>query len=194
MQPWSPGTPIRDLPGRLPPDNIPSNIELSPFPDLSHGILSNSSALTPAVLAPWALWLDMLAKTGAVRTRSRTEDIVSVWRGSRRVQDVRVDPLARVVRLAGASWVMVDWTFRVKIEGGKLVGVGSGVVGFTLDEIGAQGEKIGGKGAGEGGKWRVWLLTTVLECFEDCGNPDMPIVKENGELVPDLLLDTVSVC
>lgn len=150
MKSWVPGTPIKDLPGKLPPDNIAQNVELEPFPSRAFTALS---ALDSNMLTEWALWLDMVAKTGKVRTSS--EHIVKVWSSTPQLQDIQVQP-ATVVRLVGASWVTVDYTF--KIRHGRLVGNGSGIVVFTPEQ----------------GKWKVWMITTVLENYEGHGNPDLP--------------------
>lgn len=149
---YTPGTPIQDLPGKLPPNNIPKDVDLQPFPDRASRALTD---LREEHLADSTLWMDMLAKTGKVRTRSK--GIVRAWNSSERLYDIRTRS-ARVVRSIDTSWVAVDYTFKVKH--GNLVGLGSGVVAFSLEDT-----------------WRIWMITTLLESYEGHGNPDRPISK-----------------
>lgn len=169
--PWSPGTPIQDLPGALPPDTVPAAVDLAPFPARAVAALSS---LQNEGLVEYALWLDMQAKADGLRTHSnskRTRGIVEAWAASRALFDVKARPSASVVRLVGSSWVVVNVTF--KVRRGRLVGVGSGFVGFTL-EMDEERQKEGGGGRDLGGEWKVWLITTVLENFEGWGHPDRP--------------------
>ncbi|ETN44799.1 uncharacterized protein HMPREF1541_09674 [Cyphellophora europaea CBS 101466] len=151
MQAWAPGTSIRDLPGKLPPDNIPNNVNLQLFSSLASNALTT---LRPDMLTDWALWLDLLAKTHKVQTHSK--QIAQTWSDTLPLRDLRIGR-TRTVRLLRSSWVAVDYAFRVRH--GSLSGNGSGMVGFTLEE----------------GQWRIWMISTVLENYEGHGNPDKSI-------------------
>jgi hypothetical protein len=160
MASWKIGTAIRDLPGRLPPDNVPRDVELSHFPARAGSTLLN---LTQRKLTSSALWLDMCAKTHHLKTHSK--DVAGAWRNSKQIYDIKASS-ARLIRLQGTSWVQVSHSFKVKHQ--QLTGRGSGIVGFTLDENSKE--------------WRVFMLTTVLEYYEGHGNPDIPMNATDGEL------------
>src|ERR1700712_5370799 len=67
-----------DVPGSLPPDDIPPGFDLSTtsFPDLAETVLKN---LPASCLDANCLWRDFLCMAGQIRTFSGSERIKEEW-------------------------------------------------------------------------------------------------------------------
>ncbi|KAF8859472.1 FAD/NAD(P)-binding domain-containing protein [Acephala macrosclerotiorum] len=150
-----------DLPGSIPPDRIPQNLDLNTinFTNIAEKALSH---LSETAFDDGALWRDHLSLTGQVRTFYGSARIKEHWTSYCN----KIHPhnfkasLARISRpTPKSSWVDVSFTFVTKQEGG-LVGNASGIISFLSSE-----DETG---------WKVWMLRTVLENFEGYGHPDDP--------------------
>lgn len=151
-----------EIPGSLPPDLVPQDLDLDRFPLLAREALEN---LSVAKLSSDALWRDFFSITGRVRTFSGSQYILQEW-GSytahRQPSDFQMNE-ARVSRLTPTtSWVDVTFNF-VKEQEGGLLGNCFGIVSFV-----PHGEGNDGDG------WKVWMLRTMLENFSGYGHPDDP--------------------
>ncbi|KAG0646447.1 Flavin-containing monooxygenase [Hyphodiscus hymeniophilus] len=155
------------VPGSLPGDVVPKDIDLSIFPSLGQEFLSN---LKRHVLSADAIWRDFFALTGQLRTFNGAEQVFSEWDGVLLERDLGEWKMenASVCRMAASiSWVDVSFTFSVEKKcgrngesrNGELRRNCFGIVSFVPDG---------------GGKWKVWMLRTMLENFEGFSHPDDP--------------------
>lgn len=147
-----------DLPGALPGDVVPADVNLERFSELAKEVLENFGE---GCLTNDAIWRDFFAVTSRVRTFYGDKSISQEWksRATRRPPtDFQTQP-ARISRLAqNSNWVDVVFTFVVEQEGG-LIGDCFGILSFVP--------------AAEKG-WKVWMLRTMLESFQGYGHPDDP--------------------
>ncbi|EXJ60082.1 hypothetical protein A1O7_04232 [Cladophialophora yegresii CBS 114405] len=161
-----PGYNMDSLPGSLPPDLIPRDVNVESVQELAQRTLETGS-LDSNALQTTALWRDHLALTGQVRTFYSNEKIVEIWNNrakSSHLSDFKTKA-ARVMRpVPNSSWIDVTFEFTTKPEGG-LVGNCTGAVSFVPDKD---------------GKWVIWMLVTILENFADHGHPDVPRLGKNA--------------
>jgi thioredoxin reductase len=159
-------TKFDDLPGNLPEDRVPHDLDPQSLVDLSQFVKRALEDLRADVLVADALWRDLLAMTGRVQTLSGASNIPQNWSQNsteRHPTDISAND-ARVSRVApGSSWVDVPFTFSTKQNRG-LAGRCSGTASLIPDND---------------GKWKMWVLTTVLENFEGHGSPDIPQLKKD---------------
>jgi hypothetical protein len=171
-----PSLSFNDLPGALPGDVVPSDLQLDQFESLAKEVLAN---FVEGNLTDDALWRDFFALTGRVRTFYGSQSISREWKsltanwplGSIETQPARVSRLTQ-----NSSWVDVVFTFSVK-QKGELVGECFGIVSFVPD----------------GEEWKVWMLRTMLENFSGHGHPDdpSPIFKTPSSSSPKNELEVV---
>jgi hypothetical protein len=150
-----------DVPGSLPSDGIRPHLDLStiPFSGLAESILNN---LSGSAIDDDALWRDFLSMTGKIRTFFGSENIKEEWASycqERLPRDFKAAGPSISRPTPNSSWIDVSFTFVTSQEGG-LVGNCSGTISFVPGEDGAG--------------WKVWMLRTMLECFQGCGHPDDP--------------------
>lgn len=153
-----PSVDLDDLPGKLPSYLVADDVDLEEVRRFAQQTLE---CLNPEVLDSSALWKDWLALTGQVRTFYSSEKITNVWKA----QVKKCNPTSfitmtgRVTKPApGSSWVDIPFKFTIYRDEG-LVGDCTGTASFISDAF---------------GKWRMWLLVTVLENFAGLGHPDVP--------------------
>jgi hypothetical protein len=110
-------TKFDDLPGNLPEDRVPHDLDPQSLVDLSQFVKRALEDLRADVLVADALWRDLLAMTGRVQTWSGASNIPQNWSQhstERHPTDISVND-ARVSRVApGSSWVDVPFTFSTK--------------------------------------------------------------------------------
>lgn len=150
-----------DVPGSLPPDRIPRDLDLKSahFPALAQDVLSN---LAGSVVAEDALWRDHLSMTGQVKTFSGSKNIKDQWSSychERHPKGFKAGEPRFSRPTPDSSWVDVPFTFITRQAGG-LVGNCSGTISFVPSQNGAG--------------WEVWMLRTLIENFEGYGHPDDP--------------------
>lgn len=147
-----------DVPGELPDDRIPTDVDLSVLPKVVGKYLPD---LQEENLTQYGIWRDWLSMTDTYRTIYSSRSIVEAWKElsrKKKPSDFQLGD-AIVRRLApGTSWVDVPFTFRTEDSNG-LVGPCSGTAALTLDDS---------------GNWKIWTLRTMLEYLEGHGNPDTP--------------------
>lgn len=163
-----------DIPGSLPPDSIPQDLDLNniPFSTIAENALKN---LTEADINGNALWRDHLSLTGQIRTFYGSGRIKEKWvlyTQERQPDEFKVTEVIISRPVPGTSWIDVLFTFRTKQEGG-LIGNCSGIISFV-----PSGQ--------DNGKWKVWMLRTILENFDGFGHPDdpSPIFQKSIDLDP----------
>ncbi|CZR66950.1 related to flavin-containing monooxygenase [Phialocephala subalpina] len=150
-----------DLPGSLPVDNIPQNLDINttPFSKIAEEALNQ---LSETAFDNGALWRDHLSMTGQVRTFYGSARIKEHWTSyaqKNQPHNFRASA-GRISRpTPNSSWVDVSFTFVTRQEA-DLVGNCSGIISFLPSE-----DKTG---------WKVWMLRTLLENFEGHGHPDDP--------------------
>ncbi|KIX02726.1 uncharacterized protein Z518_08668 [Rhinocladiella mackenziei CBS 650.93] len=161
--PWRPGVPIKNLPGNLPPDQIPHDVDLQHISSLARQAFEN---LSEEWLVEDALWYDMMTLTPHIRTHFSQPQILDLWKqqtAARRPRDFQVSSTPRVARLAqGTSWLSIGFTFRISDD--NLVGNCSGTLAF-----------VPAPRVSNGNSWKIWMLSTVLENYSGYGHPDIPL-------------------
>ena len=162
-----------DLPGDLPPDCIDADLDPNSVVDDALDLFQN---LKSDSFVDDALWTDWLALIGQVKTSSGREAIVKRWRqathGKRlcNFKSVMAQPVRAV---KGSSWITVAVNFDIQQEDGLLTH-NSATVSIIPDAD---------------GKWKIWMLTTVLENFDGQGHADVAdpsSLYENGYTPPEL--------
>lgn len=162
------------------PGQLPSLAEPIP-PETDHvaiaqGAISNLSWLSPEHLTPDALWKDLMALTGRLKTISGPPSITKSWsRGASIRQPTDFEMISGSSRImrhpADASgkcaWVAARFSFRTQ---GKLETGCSGLIRLVP--------------SGVNGEWKIWILTTILEEVTGWGNPDiLEPLPQNGQIV-----------
>lgn len=114
-------------------------------------------------LADNAIWRDLLALTGTLRTFFKPGLINRVWRElsqKHRPSDFEITPgSSRIVRLGPkACWVEARFSFHIR---GQLRARCSGIIGLIPAESGSSS-----------GGWKIWLLSTILEQPEGFSDVD----------------------
>jgi hypothetical protein len=162
----TPSLSFSQIPGSVPGNVVPEDIDLTPVPALAKEALGN---LEKARLCEDAIWRDFFALTGRLRTFNGSQAILSGWKtqtGNGRLRDIRIDE-PRVSRMtASSSWVDIAFTFSFEGREG-LARNCFGILSLIIipDTKG---------GLGKAADWKVWMLRTMLENFEGCGHPDDP--------------------
>ncbi|OAL23978.1 hypothetical protein AYO22_06002 [Fonsecaea multimorphosa] len=144
------------LPGSLPLGNVPEDVNALL---VATTCLKHLAGLRAEHLTPDALWRDMLALTGSLRTIFSAKAVEEAWENtttSRKARDFAlVADSARVVQLdPQTSWVEARFTFN---NYGTPATSCSGFISLVHDK--------------ESG-WRIWVLRTILEQLSGHGNVD----------------------
>ncbi|KEF63431.1 uncharacterized protein A1O9_01409 [Exophiala aquamarina CBS 119918] len=162
----TPATPIADLPGTLPKIRIPGDVDCT---EIATAAIAKFPSLLAEDLTDEAVWRDSLALTGNFRTFNTRGSILKVWKetsGQHSPLEFQIVPgTARIFRVGDqSSWVEAGFTFRTTTSVPQLSC--SGYVSLIPDDC---------------GKWRIWMLRTVLEQIDGVGNVDElePLIK-NG--------------
>jgi hypothetical protein len=159
----APSVQLKDLPGALPPDLVPQEVDLEMVQTVAQKALES---LDTDAFTQDTLWRDWLSLTGQVRTFHSAQRVVETWNryaASRHPTNFQTKP-ARVMRpVKTSSWVNVPFTFTTCQDDG-LVGHCSGSASLIPDVD---------------GHWKIWVVVTVLENFAGHRNPDVPPVEKN---------------
>lgn len=158
----TPSLSFEEVPGELPGDGVPEDVDLSIFPNLAKEVLESLGNGTEK-LSEDALWRDFFAVTGRLRTFNGSGQIISQWSSCTAKQALNEWKMneARVSRLTPtSSWIDVTFTFVIDQEGGA--GLKRNCFGILSFVPAAER------------KWKVWMLRTMLENFEGFGHPDDP--------------------
>ncbi|KAK5945184.1 hypothetical protein PMZ80_002388 [Knufia obscura] len=174
----TPGYQTKDIPGQLPPDRLPDDVDLEEvakhavesFKDLKHGVLTED-----------ALWRDWMSLSGQNRTFCGSEEVIKTWTKAisrKHVNDAEVRS-KRVLRpCPGSAWVSVTIAYNTAQE--------NGLKGFHTANVGL---------ISESGTWKIWMMVTILESFEGHGHPDEPQMAPSAEpaLLPNGLDYSVAI-
>ena len=157
MPPRTPAVPIADLPGSIPTASIPDNIDHA---EVAKTCVQCLSSLKPEDLTEDALWRDLLALTGTLRTFSSPKGIIDAWTelsSLRQPVAFTVIPNSSCIRRFGPkiSFIAVRFSFAtVRQPAAKC----SGLIRIV---------------PGQDGQWKIWVLSTILEEIEGFGSPDV---------------------
>lgn len=147
------------LTGVLP--TLPCAIPVTPIKEDAHAetiaqrFVHSLSRLSPADLAADAVWRDLFALTGTIRSFYGKKSVANAWtdlRTSRQVKEITlVTGSAKVVRLPQkGAWMEVMFTF------GCVATPATACAGFLNLVPDSQGG------------WKIWMIRTVLEGLEGC--------------------------
>jgi hypothetical protein len=152
----TPAFPIEKLPGSLPNAKVDADVDHATIVSscLKHLNHFNAKAFTKD-----AIWRDVYALTGTVRTFSGTKHIKSVWTelsDLHHQSDFALIPgSSKVVRMGvNCSWIQARFSFGASGQPRTLC---SGQIGIVPDP------NFG---------WKIWLLTTILEEIKGFPSPD----------------------
>lgn len=149
----TPVVPIGDLPGTLPPDTLPLDLDLDAIKENTMKLLTEPGRKS---FVEDVLWRDFVALTGSIRTLFSNDIVFNAWTtSSARLQMHALETDECVVqRLAPATaWVDVNFTFETR---GSLPAKCAGTASLIQTE----------------GYWRIWMLRTWLEKFKSYHHPD----------------------
>ena len=161
----TPSFPIEKLPGALPRAHIDDSVDHS---TIVSSCLKQLGQSKPDCFTEDAVWRDLCALTGTLRTFYGSECIKSVWAERYDIHQpsgfVTIPESSKVVRLDDRhSWIQARFSFQAT---GQPDTICSGHIGLAPDS--ASG-------------WRIWLLTTILEEIKGFPNSDfMNLQAENG--------------
>ncbi|KIV79274.1 hypothetical protein PV11_06842 [Exophiala sideris] len=147
------------VPGELPEGCLPPSMDLAPVARQALDLINN---LGPENLASNVIWRDLLAFTGYYRTFYSGYSVFETFKKLCKQRlcssfDLLGQREARVVSIdEQCSWVDVDVTFNV--QHGSLRADCMGTISVVLPVA--------------TGTWKIWMLRTWLERFEDHGDPD----------------------
>ena len=151
------GHDTKDIPGQLPPDSVPDDVDLN---EVAKTALLLFEDLKPEGLTGDVLWRDWMSLSGQSKTIHGRNDVLEKWTNAFTKKpftdvDIRSKRIQRPC--PGSSWVSVTITYNTKQENG-LRGFHTANVGLVPDS----------------GCWKIWMLVTILESFEGHGHPDEP--------------------
>ena len=147
---------LERIPGKLPPDCVPEDVDTASCGVFVQHALSN---LSVSDVTEDVLWRDLFCITGSVNTVSGAS-VIPRWRQGylRRKQRDFIPGDPKVVRaVPGHSWVDVPFTFKAEPT-----------VGMTAECSGSAFL------VPHAHSWRIWVLITILEQFSGLANPDIP--------------------
>lgn len=157
MPPRTPAVPIADLQGSLPTASIPDNIDHA---QVANTCVQYLSSLKPEDLAEDALWRDLLALTGTLRTFSSPKRIIDAW--------TELSSLRQP-----ASFTVIPGSSRIKRFGPKISFIAARFSFATVSRPAARCSGLIRLVPGQDGQWKIWVLSTILEEIEGFGNPDV---------------------
>lgn len=152
--PYAPRTSLETLLTQL-----PTSTTLAELDDKTATSFVNAlGTLNEDILAAKPLWRDCFALTGSLRTFYTRESIVKVWTStcaSRKCEGFSfVSGRTRPVRMGHYQWLDVQFTFNLR---GTPAAHCRGILSLICDEQ---------------GKWKIWLIRTVLDDLEGVSSVD----------------------
>jgi hypothetical protein len=152
----TPAFPIEKLPGALPNAEVDADVD---HPTVVSSCLKHFNHFNAKIFTNDAIWRDIYALTGTVRTFSGANHIKSVWT---ELSDLHhqsgfalIPGSSKIVRMGvGCSWIQARFSF---ISLGQPETLCSGQIGIVPDP------NFG---------WKIWLLTTILEEIIGFPSPD----------------------
>ncbi|KPM39840.1 hypothetical protein AK830_g6729 [Neonectria ditissima] len=147
---WS----LLNLPCELPTAAIPDFVHLKSLAD--HFLLALDD-LQEEHFAAGAIWRDLFALTGTTRTFYTPSSIAAAWQATASTHlpsKFVLEGEPRVVRAGPSAWVDISFTFETS---GTPATIDYGYISVFPDA---------------GGKWKIWLMRTVLEQLTSQPNVD----------------------
>ena len=149
--------PFSKLPGSLPEADIPDDVDHA---GVASSFIQNLSTLRSEDIKEDGFWRDLLALTGTLRTFYGAESIAQAWdelSSLRKPADFSLIPGSSCVTKFGPTTCWVQARFSFVITGRRRAKC-SGLIRLVL---------------GLDGRWKIWILSTILEEVEGFGNPDV---------------------
>lgn len=143
-----------DIPGHLPVDGIPDNVDVDAVARTVPALVRN---LSPATLTPDAIWRDFLALTGTTRTFSSSVSIGQVWGelfSRHNPKDFEVTRSMAMRPFPEHSWIEVGFTFKTS---GEMPAECAGSAALVRTQA---------------GDYKIWMLRTWMEHFIGFHSPD----------------------
>lgn len=158
-----------DIPGQLPEAKVPDDAD---YASIGQATIEKLNNLQDHDLAPFAIWRDLLSLTDTFRTFQSAETVFKNFthlRAEKHCSDFRLhnesEPRRTDAPDPPTSWLNYDVSFTV--NDGGLIGVGAGTVSVMLTSS---------------GDWKIWMLCTWLENYENHGHPDQTDAKSDSEI------------
>jgi hypothetical protein len=150
------------LPAFLPNVVLPKNID---HEALATAAIAQLETLEELDLEENVIWRDLCAFTGTFRTFYGAHRVQSVWKKLCRTQQpIAFRPMAGTSEIVRAgdqfSWVQMAYTFECR---GYPETKCSGFIGLVPDPMSS--------------RWRIWMLTTLLEELKGFPSPDKPAAE-----------------
>lgn len=167
---YAPRSVLENLPCTLPESQFGADID---FEEVASSSVDSLNHLDRAAILPSSIWRDVFALTGTIRTFYSSESIVNAWSetsSNRQAGDFSIiKGSAKPIRLdKETGWVNVVFTFRNQASPAAQC---HGFLSLVLDQD---------------GKWKIWLIRTVLEQLESCKDVDqlVPIQEASNGVHP----------
>ena len=145
-------TVLAKLPVSLPTAVIPQFLDLD---GIANYFVSALELLGEEDFIQDAVWRDIFALTGTTRTFYSSQSISAAWKATsktHRPTAFAVDGVPQVIRAGSTAWVEMGFTFKTQ-------GVPATTDHGYLSAI------------PDGGKWKIWILRTILEQLDS--QPDV---------------------
>lgn len=164
---------LPQLPVSLPTTPVHEDVDLEVMASSFSHILNN---LREHHFTKNAVWRDLFALTGTIRTFYTAHSVSSAWFARCQISKPKpfvVEANGRVVRMYGASWVELPFIFETD-------GIPNTICGGFVSVV------------PEDGGWKIWCLRTILEQLKGAENVDFlrpvekEVEKENGDAVQSL--------
>lgn len=154
----TPSFPIEKLRGSLPIATVAKDVDHS---SIVASCLQHLDQFDASILTDDAIWRDLYALTGTLRTFNTREHIDAVWSELFGIHHqcgfVPTLNSSKIVRVGKEStWIQAKFSFVTTRNPKTLC---SGQIGIVPSP-------------NENGKWKIWLLTTILEEILGFPNPD----------------------
>lgn len=153
----TPAVKFDDIPGQLPNESVPADIDLNEVAQHAVTKLNDPKA---SDMAEYAIWRDFLSFTGTFRTFFSKNLVLNTLQRLRKERNCHLfslrDVAPRRTSSLDISWIDVDVAFNTNFDG--LIAECRGIVSMTCEE---------------NGEWKIWMLRTWLENFQGYGHPDI---------------------
>jgi hypothetical protein len=152
----TPPFPIEKLQGSLPVANVAKDVDHA---TIVSECLQQLDQFDSEIFTEDAIWRDLYALTGTLRTFNTRKHIDSVWtelfNTHRQCGFVLTPASSKIIRVGSdSSWIQARFSF---VTTGSPKTLCSGQIGVV---------------PAAGGTWEIWLLTTILEELLGYPNPD----------------------
>lgn len=157
VAPYAPRSILETLPCNLPTSYFDTDVD---FESIATPIIQSLANIDASRFATGSIWRDVLALTGSLRTFYSAQSIAKAWSETSSMREATefhvIKGSARPLRLdKDTGWVNVAFSFRIR---GTPATTCRGSVSLILEED---------------GRWKIWLIRTVLEQLEGCDDVDV---------------------